>query len=117
MPPFLLPIWGSVVGGSNPLTPTLKQIQQNSSQLRTFQTQSHANLLAKILKSRTELTDVKAGDIEWDTHAITIIGKDNKQWRAQFIERTATVIRTYLADSQNRGDIWGISRCGVRLFR
>ena len=63
----------------------------------------------------TELTNIKANDINWDTCTITIIGKGNKQRRAPFTQRTSELLQTYLADSHNgNSNIWGIQRRGVQ---
>jgi len=43
-----------VVGGSNPLTPTLNQLQRNPHPLTNFQLHFQANLLTKFLHSRRE---------------------------------------------------------------
>jgi len=218
-----------VVGGSNPLTPTIAQAQQKPSQLTKSQIQSQANLLARFLKSRreglsprtiefyrdcltplvkyeitseginlflsnltcgngklnhyraltvfvhwliregylkdnplsrvdkpkpakrllpsvtdkevdtlidtvdnirgktiislfadsgmrlSELTNIQASDIDWDTFTITIIGKGNKQRRAPFTERTAKLLQVYLADN-TEGNIWDMGRYGIQTM-
>jgi len=63
----------------------------------------------------SELSNIKHDDIDWDAKTITIIGKGNKQRRAPFTERTAYMLNSYLADSNNgNGNIWSIKQCGIQ---
>ena len=64
----------------------------------------------------TELVNIKADDIDWNTYTITIIGKGNKQRRAPFTERTAKLLQTYLADNHNQGNIWDVNRYGIQTM-
>ena len=54
LPDTLLGNGVQVVGGSNPLTPTIAQIQKNVNLLTKFQIQAQYDLLTKFLKSRRE---------------------------------------------------------------
>jgi integrase/recombinase XerD len=74
------------------------------------------SLLADSGMRLTELINIKAGDIDWSTYTITIIGKGNKQRRAPFTERTAKLLQTYLADNHNQGNIWDMNRYGIQTM-
>jgi len=63
----------------------------------------------------SELTNIQASDIDWDTFTITIIGKGNKQRRAPFTERTAKLLQVYLADN-TEGNIWDMGRYGIQTM-
>ncbi len=75
------------------------------------------SLLADSGMRLTELANVKANDIDWDSYTITIIGKGNKQRRAPFTEKTASLLRIHLADNyKTNGNIWGMRRGGIETM-
>ena len=63
----------------------------------------------------SEITSIHTRDIDWETYTITIIGKGNKQRRAPFTERTASLLKSFLnINGHRRGSIWGINQFGVQ---
>jgi site-specific recombinase XerD len=64
----------------------------------------------------SEFTDIKRSDIDWDNYTITIIGKGNKQRRAPFTSNTAKLMKHYLRDNHNQGNIWGLTRYGIETM-
>ncbi len=61
----------------------------------------------------SELVNITREDIQWHTYTLSVIGKGNKQRRAPFTERTAELLKAYLADNHKDGTIWGINHIGV----
>ena len=64
----------------------------------------------------TELTNIRAGDIDWSTFTVTIIGKGNKQRRAPFTESTAKMLQSYLDGNHQEGNIWNMGRYGIQTM-
>jgi integrase/recombinase XerC len=64
----------------------------------------------------TELTNIKADDIDWSTYTITIIGKGNKQRRAPFTMSTAKMLQSYLDGNHHEGNIWNMGRYGIQTM-
>ena len=54
----------------------------------------------------SELANIKAGDIDWESHTITIWGKGNKQRKAPFIERTTRLLRELISQNGTGENIW-----------
>jgi site-specific recombinase XerD len=74
------------------------------------------SLLADSGMRLSELASIKAEDIDWDTFTITIIGKGNKQRRAPFAERSATLLRAHLGSDHKTGTIWGVNQDGIKTM-
>ena len=64
----------------------------------------------------SERTNIRRGDIDWDSYTITIIGKGDKQRRAPFTERTAKLLQLYLRDNHTEGNIWELSTYGIETM-
>ena len=64
----------------------------------------------------SEFTNIKRGDINWDSYTITIIGKGNKQRRAPFTERTARILQLYLGNNHSEGNVWGLTKHGIETM-
>jgi integrase/recombinase XerC/integrase/recombinase XerD len=57
-----------------------------------------------------ELVNIKAKDIDWERHTITIWGKGNKQRKAPFTEKTTNLLRAYLSgNGHHNGNMWGMN--------
>ncbi len=63
-----------------------------------------------------ELASVKAQNIDWTNHTITIWGKGNKQRKAPFTERTAKLLREVVANDGNAENIWHVRRKGIEAM-
>jgi site-specific recombinase XerD len=61
-----------------------------------------------------ELASIRACDIDWGEHTVTIWGKGNKQRKAPFTERTAIILRDWLPNNGHSPNIWGIKRRGIQ---
>jgi len=70
------------------------------------------SLLADSGMRLSEVTSVKASDIDWATNTITIWGKGNKQRRAPFTESTGELLRV-IAPYAN-GNLWNMTRRGIQ---
>ena len=65
-----------------------------------------------------ELANIKATDINWEHYTITIWGKGNKQRKAPFTERTATLLKVVIANDGTGATIWGINKYGIqKMFK
>ncbi len=54
-----------------------------------------------------ELANIKAQDIDWESYTVTILGKGNKQRKAPFTKRTATLLSNWLPNNGYSLNIWG----------
>lgn len=62
----------------------------------------------------TELSRIKACDIDWTNCTITIWGKGNKQRRAPFTERSATLLKIVISNNGTGDNIWHMKPRGVQ---
>jgi integrase len=63
----------------------------------------------------SEVCSILPEDIDWQTYTSTIIGKGNKQRRVPFTEKTAMLLKAYLANNgHSRENMWGINQYGVQ---
>ncbi|MBA7716117.1 Tyrosine recombinase XerC [subsurface metagenome] len=65
----------------------------------------------------SELTNIRADDIDWDNQTITIIGKGNKQRKAPITKQSAGMLKEWLSQyDSNGGNIWGIQKWGIQTM-
>ncbi len=65
-----------------------------------------------------ELSNIRANDINWEYYTITIWGKGNKQRKAPFTERTASLLKPVIANDGTGDNIWGINKFGIqKMFK
>jgi site-specific recombinase XerD len=62
-----------------------------------------------------ELVNIKPDDIDWESRTVVIMGKGNKQRKALFTERTASMLKQLNMDNTN-GNIWGLTRRGIMIM-
>jgi len=70
------------------------------------------SLLADSGMRLSEVTSVKASDIDWATNTITIWGKGNKQRRAPFTANTGVLLRACVPYAN--GNLWNMTRRGIQ---
>jgi len=63
-----------------------------------------------------ELTNIKAGDIDWESYTITIWGKGNKQRKAPFTERSARLLKGLISQNGTGGNIWHLDYRGIETM-
>jgi len=94
---------------------TQEQIDTLISMAHSLRDQCVISLLADSGMRLTELTSIKADDIDWGTCTVSIWGKGDKQRRAPFTKRTAGLLQHYLADNHSsNGYIWGLNQYGIQ---
>jgi len=63
----------------------------------------------------SEVTNVKAADIDWATNTIVIVGKGNKQRRAPFTESTGMMLKDLINRNGAGGEnIWHMTRRAIQ---
>ena len=62
----------------------------------------------------SELANIKAQDINWESNTITIIGKGNKQRKAPFTNKTARMLKEVIARNHSSHNIWNINQYGIQ---
>ena len=72
------------------------------------------SLLADSGVRLSEVTGVKASDIDWTTSTITIWGKGNKQRKAPFSESTGVLLREIINQDGTGPNIWNMTRRGIQ---
>jgi site-specific recombinase XerD len=70
-------------------------------------------LLADSGMRLSEVTNVKAGDIDWATNTISIWGKGSKQRKAPFTESTGQLLRRCIQYPTSR-NMWNMTRRGIQ---
>ncbi|MFC1982355.1 tyrosine-type recombinase/integrase [Chloroflexota bacterium] len=63
-----------------------------------------------------ELVNIKTKDIDWQNRVIKVTGKGKKEAFAPFGGLTEQYLKAWLNEYQPIGNIWGISRFGVKLM-
>ncbi|MFH1662365.1 MAG: site-specific integrase [Chloroflexota bacterium] len=63
----------------------------------------------------TELLNIKAQDIDWDNHTITVLGKGQKEALASFSKLTEKYLSLWLSQysPDNGSNIWGLNKWGI----
>jgi len=62
----------------------------------------------------SELSRIRASDIDWQNHTIRVIGKGDKEGYAPFGALSEECLRTWLAESDSAGNyIWGLNASGI----
>ena len=99
---------------------TIDQVQYLIECADNLRDKSIISLLADSGMRLSELSNVKAKDLDWDNHTILIWGKGGKQRRAPFTERTAGLLSEFRIKrvsqvSQNVYiNIWGMKRRAIQ---
>jgi site-specific recombinase XerD len=62
-----------------------------------------------------ELVNIRLDDIDWESQTVMIMGKGNKQRKALFTERTASMLKQLNMDNEH-GNIWGMTRRGIMIM-
>jgi site-specific recombinase XerD len=74
------------------------------------------SLLADSGMRLSELTYITAEDIDWENHTVTIWGKGNKQRKAPFTERTASLIKQWMSHNGAGDTIWHLQNRGIQIM-
>jgi site-specific recombinase XerD len=99
------------------IPPSLSQLELDNllSQVSNHVHKAIISLLADSGMRLSELTNVKASDIDWSTNTIVIIGKGNKQRRAPFTDRTSALLKDLISQNGASGkNIWHMTRRGIQ---
>jgi integrase/recombinase XerC/integrase/recombinase XerD len=64
----------------------------------------------------SELANIQANQIDWGHNIVIVWGKGNKQRKAPFTERTATLLKQYMNQDGTGNNIWGINANGIRTM-
>ncbi len=63
----------------------------------------------------SEICAIKHDDIDWSTNTLRVVVKGNREAKAAFTPRTATLLRAYLEDnSDNQGSLLGMKPRGTQ---
>jgi site-specific recombinase XerD len=98
-----------------PILPSLttEQVDYLIEQADCLRDRAMISLFAESGMRLSELTNIKATHINWEEHTIIIWGKGAKQRKAVFTERTATLLREYIAQNGTGSNIWHLSLWGI----
>ena len=61
----------------------------------------------------SELANIKAQDIYWDSRIIRVLGKGQKEAFAAFGEITERYLKDWLTQHQSDGNVWGLNMWGI----
>jgi site-specific recombinase XerD len=95
---------------------TMEQVQYLMEQANNLRDKAIISLLADSGMRLNELANIHASDIDLDSYTITIIGKGNKQRKAPFTERTATLLRQWLSTDGTADNIWHMEPHGIQTM-
>ena len=92
---------------------TMEQVDSLIEQADNVRDEVIISLLADSGMRLSELANIKAGDIDWESHTITIWGKGNKQRKAPFTERTTRLLRELISQNGTGENIWHMKPWGI----
>ena len=95
---------------------TIKQVQQLIDEADNTRDKCIISLFADSGMRLSELTSIKADNIDWRDYTITIWGKGGKQRRAPFTERTANLLKQVVASNGTGENIWHLEPRGVEIM-
>ncbi len=90
---------------------TEQQVETLINHVESVRDKCIISLLADSGMRLSELTNIKQGDIDWNSKTISIIGKGNKQRRAPFTSRTTKMLQELPDQEEN---VWGINKYGIQ---
>jgi site-specific recombinase XerD len=64
----------------------------------------------------SELANIRAEDISWDSRVIRTLGKGKKEAYAPFGELSDGYLKQWLAQYKPNGNIWGINKLGIQIM-
>jgi integrase/recombinase XerD len=91
----------------------MEQVEYLIEQADNLRDEVIISLLADSGMRLSELANIKAGDINWDSHTITIWGKGNTQRKSPFTERTANLLRQWISRNGTGDNIWHMKPWGI----
>jgi integrase/recombinase XerC len=100
---------------SKPILPSLEreQILHLIEQAHTLRDKAMIALFTESGLRRSELANIKPGDIDWRTRTIRTMGKGRKEAYAPFGALTEQYLRAWLAEYKPDGYIWGLNEWGI----
>ena len=93
---------------------TREQVDYLKNTVSTLRDKTIIALFADSGMRLTELARIKASDIDWENHTVTIWGKGSKQRRAPFTEKTAQLLRQLISEDGTGENIWHMKPRGVQ---
>jgi integrase/recombinase XerC len=100
---------------SKPILPTLQQ-SQVLYLLKQASTPRDKAMVALFVESGlrlSELVNIKPEDIDWDNRIVKVLGKGRKEAYAPFGKLSEEYLKSWLAQYQPNGNIWGINQWGI----
>ena len=98
------------------ILPSLSKEQVNylKNTVPTLRDKTIISLFADSGMRLTELARIRATDIDWENHTVTIWGKGSKQRRAPFTEQTAQLLKQLISQDGTGENIWHMKPRGVQ---
>jgi integrase/recombinase XerD len=93
---------------------TVEQVSYLIEQVYSLTHKAIISLFADSGMRLSELANIKACDIDWTNHTITIWGKGNKQRKAPFTEKTARLLRELISQNGTGENIWRMKPKGIQ---
>ncbi|MFC2062742.1 tyrosine-type recombinase/integrase [Chloroflexota bacterium] len=95
---------------------TIEQIANLITASNTIRDKCIISLFADSGLRLAELASIRNQDIDWENHTITVWGKGNKQRKAPFTGKTASLLRNWLGNNGHSQGIWGINSRGISIM-
>ena len=92
---------------------TTEQVNYLVEQVDSLRDKAIISLFADSGMRLSELASIKACDIDWTNHTITIWGKGNKQRKAPFTEKTTRLLRELISQNGTGENIWHMKPWGI----
>jgi integrase/recombinase XerC len=93
---------------------TREQVQQLLESAECLRDKAIIALFTESGLRLSELANIRADDIDWEKHTISVIGKGRKQALAPFGALSEQYLRQWLSEySPNGSGVWGINRWGI----
>jgi site-specific recombinase XerD len=93
---------------------TIQQVQYLIDSANNLRDKCIISLLVDSGMRLNEIANVRKEDIDWTNYTVIIWGKGNKQRKAPFTEKTATILSEWLSNNGHSNNVWDMTRRGIQ---
>jgi integrase/recombinase XerC len=92
---------------------TIEQVDYLIEQVDCLRDKAIISLFTDSGMRLSELTNINASHIDWESQTIIIWGKGNKQRKAPFTKKTAILLKELISQNGTGGHIWHLTYWGI----
>jgi integrase/recombinase XerC len=97
---------------------TTEQVEELLQKSKSVRDKAIIALFVELGLRLSELTNIKVGDVDWNSHIIKVIGKGNKEGYAPFGNKAEGYLRLWLSEynAENGERMWNIGFWGIKTM-